>query len=60
MIEYFRNLWDHCGMGRYNAKWTTESQSLLDVIPTSLSELTRRDIAWIIAGMLLAYLATLL
>jgi hypothetical protein len=34
----------------------TASNSML---PRSISEVTVRDIAWIIAGMLLAYLVTL-
>jgi len=36
---------------------TTGSRPML---PRSISEVTARDIGWIIAGMLLAYLATLI
>jgi hypothetical protein len=39
---------------KQNSKMPTTGSSF----PSSISEVTARDIAWIIAGMLLAYLVT--
>ena len=44
----------------YDSQQSKERGRALDFLPSSLSEVTMRDAAWIIAGMLLAYLATTL